>query len=110
VLIASVIGCCWMAWSRRWSSADRLLTASGWASVALLVSLSWVLPWYVLWVLPLAALSSSRRLRGAALLIGVYLIIAWAPVSGLVWNAIGFHPESTAIGRLHQRYVKELLN
>jgi hypothetical protein len=110
VLIASVIGCCWMAWSKRWPSADRLLTASGWASVALLVSLSWVLPWYVLWVLPLTALSSSRRLRGAALVIGVYLIIAWAPVSGLLWNAIGFHPENTAIGRLHQRYVKELLN
>ena len=110
VLVGSVIGCCWMAWSRRWPSADRLLTASGWASVALLVSLSWVLPWYVLWVLPLAALSSSRRLRGAALVIGVYLIIAWAPASGLVWNAIGFHPENTAIGRLHQRYVKELLN
>jgi hypothetical protein len=110
VLIASVIGCCWMAWSKRWPSADRLLTASGWASVALLVSLSWVLPWYVLWVLPLTALSSSRRLRGAALVIGVYLIIAWAPVSGLLWNAIGFHPESTAIGKLHQRYVKELLN
>ena len=39
------------------------ITACGWASVALLVTLSWVLPWYVLWVLPLAALSSSRRLR-----------------------------------------------
>ena len=29
--------------------------------------LGWVLPWYVLWVLPLAALSSSRRLRRVAL-------------------------------------------
>ena len=93
------------AWRRRDS-----ITASGWASVALLVTLSWVLPWYVLWVLPLAALSSSRRLRGAALALGAYLIIAWAPASGLLWNAIGFHPEKTSLGRLHQRYVKELLN
>jgi len=110
VLVVCVLLCCWQAFSNRWPVADRVLTASGWASVALLLTLSWVLPWYVLWVLPLAALSSSRRLRGVALVIGVYLIVAWAPASGLLWNAIGFHPEKTALGRLHQRYVSELLH
>jgi hypothetical protein len=85
------------------------LLLSGWASVALLVTLSWVLPWYVLWILPLAALSSSRRLRNTALILGVYFIVAWAPVTGYAFNAIGFHPEKTSLGRLHQRYVKELL-
>jgi len=104
-LVLSVVLCCAQAWRRRGP-----ITASGWASVALLVTLSWVLPWYVLWVLPMAALSSSRRLRTAALVLGVYLIIAWAPASGQLWDAIGFHPEKTSLGRLHQRYVKELLN
>jgi hypothetical protein len=104
VLIACVAVCSVFAWRRRES-----LTWAGWASVALLVTLSWVLPWYVLWVLPLAALSVSRRLRTAALLLGVYFIVAWAPVTGYAFNAIGFHPEKTALGRLHQRYVKELL-
>jgi hypothetical protein len=104
-LIVSVALCCAQAWRRR-----SAITASGWASVALLVTLSWVLPWYVLWVLPLAALSSSRRLRVTALVLGAYLIIAWAPASGQLWNAIHFHPEKTSLGRLHQRYVKELLN
>jgi hypothetical protein len=105
VLAGSVLLCCVQAWRRRAS-----VTASGWANVALLVTLSWVLPWYVLWVLPLAALSSSPRLRRAALLLGVYLILAWAPASGLLWSAIGFHPDKTPLGHLHQRYVKELLN
>jgi alpha-1,6-mannosyltransferase len=104
-LIIAVALCCVQAWRRR-----SAITASGWASVALLVTLSWVLPWYVLWVLPMAALSSSRRLRVTALVLGVYLIIAWAPASGQLWNAIHFHPEKTSLGRLHQRYVKELLN
>jgi hypothetical protein len=104
VLVACVIGCSLLAWHRRES-----LTAAGWASVALLVTLSWVLPWYVLWILPLAALSSSRRLRTTALLLGVYFIVAWAPVTGYAFNVIGFHPEKTSLGRLHQRYVKELL-
>jgi hypothetical protein len=105
VLTASVLLCCLQAWRR-----GATLAACGWASAALLVTLSWVLPWYILWVLPLAALSSSRRLRMVALGLGVYLIIAWAPASGLLWNAIGFHPEKTSLGRLHQRYVKELLH
>ena len=104
-LIAAVLACCWLAWRRR-----ATITAAGWASVALLVTLSWVLPWYVLWALPLAALSSSLTLRRVTLALGVYLIIAWAPVTGLLWNAIGFHPERTSLGRLHQRAVRELLN
>ncbi len=105
VLAISLILCCRMAWQRR-----EVITPAGWASVALILTLSWVLPWYVLWILPLAALSSSRRLRNAALLVGVYLIVSWAPASGLVFNAIGFHPENTSLGRLHHRYVRELLN
>jgi hypothetical protein len=105
LLALSVLACCVQAW-RRGSS----LAASGWASVALLVTLSWVLPWYVLWVLPMAALATSRRLRVASAVLGVYLIISWAPASSLVWDEIGFHPEKTSLGRLHQRYVKELLN
>jgi hypothetical protein len=105
VLVLSVLGCCVLAWRRRDS-----ITPSGWATVALLVTLGWVLPWYVLWLLPLAALSRSRRLRTTALVLGAYLIVAWAPASGLLWNAIGFQPAKTSLGRLHQRYVKELLN
>jgi alpha-1,6-mannosyltransferase len=123
VLVALVLWCCWMAWRGRrlpiapGATADkedgaiaRAIVASGWASVALLVTLSWVLPWYVLWVLPLAALSTSRRLRTAALVLGVYLIVVWAPASGLLWKALDFYPEKTPLGRLHQRAVKELLN
>jgi hypothetical protein len=104
VLIVAVAACSLLAYRQRES-----ITAAGWASIALLVTLSWVLPWYVLWILPLAALSSSRRLRVAAVLMGVYMILAWAPLNANVFNAIGFHPEKTTLGRLHQRYVKELL-
>jgi hypothetical protein len=109
-LVACVLLCCWRAFSRRWPSADGAITAAGWASVALLLTLSWVLPWYVLWALPLAALSSSRRLRVVVLVLGVYLIVVWMPLSSALWHVLDFHPEKTAIGRLHERYVKELLN
>jgi Glycosyltransferase family 87 len=105
VLAVSLLLCCIHAWRRQ-----SPLSAAGWASVALLVTLSWVLPWYVVWVLPLAALAGSRSLRVASAVLGAYLIIAWAPASSLVWDEIGFHPEKTSLGRLHQRYVRELLN
>jgi hypothetical protein len=97
--------CCVLAWRRR-DSVD----AAAWASVAPLLTLGWVLPWYVLWALPLAALSGSRRLRHVVLAVGIYLIVAFAPVSSMLWSEIGFHPEKTPLGRLHQRYVRQLLN
>jgi alpha-1,6-mannosyltransferase len=43
------------------------VTATGWAVVALLVTSTFLLPWYVVWLLPFAALSDSRALRMAAL-------------------------------------------
>jgi hypothetical protein len=105
VLAATVLGACVVAWRKR-----DALVPSGWASVALLLTLSWVLPWYVLWVLPMAALSRSRTLRTTALVFGAFFVLAWAPLSSTVLSSLGFHPERTALGKLHQRYVKELLN
>jgi hypothetical protein len=105
VLVLSVVGCGVLAWRRR-----DALTASGWATMALLLTLSWVLPWYVLWVLPLAALSRSRSLRTTALAFGAYLLLTWMPLATAMDNAIGIRPTKTPLGQLHQRYVKELLN
>ena len=105
VLVGSVLASGVLAW--RWRDS---LTASGWEPIALLLTLSWVLPWYVLWVLPMAALSASRKLRVAALLLGAYLILTWMPLATAMDSALGFHPSKTPLGELHQRYVKELLN
>jgi hypothetical protein len=105
VLIGSVLLSGVLAW--RWRDS---LTASGWATIALLLTLSWVLPWYVLWVLPMAALSGSRKLRFATLALGAYLIITWMPLATAMDNSLGFYPSKTPLGQLHQRYVKELLN
>jgi hypothetical protein len=105
VLAAWVALACVMAWRRRDS-----LTAAGWASIALLVTLSWVLPWYVLWALPMAALSRSRALRATVLTFGIFFALVWAPLAGNFFGSIGFEPEKTTVGQFHQREVKELLN
>ena len=51
---------------RTWRGADWI-AAAGWATLALLLTSTWVLPQYLAWLLPLAALGESGRLRAAAL-------------------------------------------
>jgi hypothetical protein len=51
------------------------ITSAGWAALALLLALNWVMPWYIVWLLPFAALSENRRLRYATLLFGAFLVV-----------------------------------
>jgi Glycosyltransferase family 87 len=56
-------------------------TAAGWATLALLVSTAWLLPWYAIWALPLAAVSGDRRLRAATLVFCAYAILIHLPLA-----------------------------
>ncbi len=47
---------------RVWRGELDWITGAGWATVALLLTTGLLLPWYVAWLLPLAALSTDRRL------------------------------------------------
>jgi len=60
--------------------ADWRVTA-GWATLALLVSTAWLLPWYAIWVLPLAAVSGNRRLRVATLVFSAYAVLIHLPLA-----------------------------
>jgi alpha-1,6-mannosyltransferase len=44
-----------------WRGGDWI-RASGWAALGLLLASAWLLPWYVVWALPFAALSRDDRL------------------------------------------------
>jgi hypothetical protein len=54
---------------------------AGWATLALLLSTAWLLPWYAIWALPLAALADSRRLRAATLAFCAYAILIHLPLA-----------------------------
>ncbi len=54
---------------------------AGWATLALLLSTAWLLPWYAIWALPLAALADSRRLRVATLVFCAYAILVHLPLA-----------------------------
>jgi hypothetical protein len=55
--------------------------AAGWATLALLLSTAWLLPWYAIWPLPLAAVSGDRRLRAATLIFCAYALLIHLPLA-----------------------------
>jgi hypothetical protein len=55
--------------------------AAGWATLALLLSTAWLLPWYAIWALPLAAVSGDRRLRAATLVFCAYALLIHLPLA-----------------------------
>jgi Glycosyltransferase family 87 len=55
--------------------------AAGWTTLALLLSTAWLLPWYAIWPLPLAAVSGDRRLRAAVLVFCAYAILIHLPLA-----------------------------
>ncbi len=60
------------------------LSGAGWATLVLLLCMSWFMPWYIIWLLPLAALSTSPQLRLAAVAITAFAALSFLPVTGTV--------------------------
>jgi hypothetical protein len=61
---------------RVWRGQLDWIDAAGWTAVTLLLTASSLLPWYVVWLIPLAALASDRRLwRVAIVMTGVIQLI-----------------------------------
>lgn len=64
---------------RTWRGTDWLRCAA-WASFALLVATAWLLPWYLVWTLPLAALSRDRPLQLLVLALTAFQLPARMPL------------------------------
>jgi alpha-1,6-mannosyltransferase len=57
------------------------VAASGWALLAISVTSTWLLAWYILWPLPLAAVARDRRLLVATLFVqGLFVIHQTSPL------------------------------
>jgi alpha-1,6-mannosyltransferase len=67
----------WTLW-RTWRGDDPIRMA-GWATFAILVCSAWLVPWYLLWLLPLAALAFDRRLTIAAFALSGWVLAIGVP-------------------------------
>jgi uncharacterized BrkB/YihY/UPF0761 family membrane protein len=54
---------------RVWRGQLDWITGAGWATAALIVTAGLLVPWYVAWLVPFAALSDDRRLWAAAVVL-----------------------------------------
>jgi hypothetical protein len=66
-----------LAWT--WRGGDWL-RAAAWASLGLLLATAWLLPWYLIWALPLVALSRDRPLQLLLLALTAYQLGARIPI------------------------------
>jgi alpha-1,6-mannosyltransferase len=79
-LFAGVV--CWLLW-RVWRGDLDWIAGAGWAALALLVTAASLLPWYVAWLMPLAALGRDQRLWRASIVltvvVGCFQLLSYIP-------------------------------
>jgi alpha-1,6-mannosyltransferase len=67
------------AWRHRAEVAGWIAPA-GWATLALLMASAWLVPWYAIWLMPLAALGADRRLLVASIAFCAYMMVIAMPL------------------------------
>ncbi|HEU5104709.1 MAG TPA: polyprenol phosphomannose-dependent alpha 1,6 mannosyltransferase MptB [Solirubrobacterales bacterium] len=66
-----------LAWT--WRGGDWV-RAAAWTALALLLATAWLLPWYLIWALPLVAISRDRPLQLLTLALTAYQLGARIPL------------------------------
>jgi hypothetical protein len=114
VLVAGVAAACVVAWRAERSEADRgragWLAAAAAACLVLVLTLTWVMPWYVFWVLPFAALVRGPAFRVATVVVGISLLLTWLPLSpDFAHHQLHIYPTKTSVGKKNSAYLHHLL-
>jgi hypothetical protein len=56
------------------------IAPAGWATLGVLLTTAWLVPWYAIWLLPLAALGADRRLVVASIALCAYMMVIAMPL------------------------------
>ena len=73
------------------------------------ICVSWLMPWYVLWALPFAALSRSRLLRGTVVVVTAWLVMFNAGLAPVIAPQLSRALTHTSVARANTRFEKSLL-
>lgn len=76
VLLAAFV--VYLLW-RSYKQPDTWLANAGWATLGVLIASAWLVPWYLLWLLPFAALSKDSRLQVASVAFCAYTLVIAIP-------------------------------
>jgi glycosyl transferase family 87 len=72
-----VVVLAWLLW-RTWRAPAAWVDSAAWAAAALLACTSWLLAWYIVWLVPLAALARSRALPSLAVGFTLFVVLTRA--------------------------------
>lgn len=75
ILAAAVAYLIW----RSYKQPDTWLANAGWATFGVLLASAWLVPWYLLWLLPFAALGKCRGLQIATIILTAYTLVIAIP-------------------------------
>jgi hypothetical protein len=75
VLGAMAVACGAWLLGQVWRGRRDWIAAAGRTAAALLLATSWLVPWYVVWVLPLAAVGRDRRLWRASIVLSAAILV-----------------------------------
>lgn len=64
---------------RSWREPETWLANAGWATLGVLIATAWLVPWYLLWLLPFAAVSRDTRLQVASVVFCAYTLVIAIP-------------------------------
>jgi len=80
-LAAALLFAALVAYLLTWTARDGdWIRASAWAAVGLLLATAWLLPWYLIWPLPLVAISRDRTLQLLTLALTAHQLGARIPL------------------------------
>lgn len=79
LLIVAVVLLLRAAWRRR-AVPGAWIAPAGWATLGVLLTTAWVVPWYAIWLLPLAALGGDRRLLVTSVALCAYMMVIAVPL------------------------------
>lgn len=78
LLLALVAVVIWLLW-RSFKQPETWIANAGWATLAVLLASAWLVPWYLLWLLPFAALGRNRALVVATVIFAGYTMAIAIP-------------------------------
>ena len=79
LLVVAVVLLLRAAWRLR-SQFGAWIAPAGWATFGVLLTTAWLVPWYAIWLLPLAALGNDRRLLAASIALCAYMMVIAVPL------------------------------
>jgi len=86
------------------------LAGAGWVTLALVASAPWLMPWYVIWLLPLAALARRTSLRAVAVALTLFLVLTLGPDTTYVFNRNNINLLQTPAGRASMTLEHKLVS